>query len=188
MIRGKGRSDASPRRARPGSALEPGAEVGGRYRIERLLGTGGMARVWLAEDLERKITVAFKEMSVPTQGSPTELEESTLLFRREYFAMKKLQHPGTVKVYDCGLMETGHRYITMEVVDGEDLGELAKRRHFTSDEVRHLLGRLAQILGFVHSRLFVHCDIKAENIRITQAGELKLMDFGIMHPMGARAT
>lgn len=191
VIRGHGpgaRADRPARRARRGTLLEPGAEVGGRYRIERLLGAGGMARVWLAEDLERKIHVAFKEMNVPAVGTPAEIEESSLLFRREYFAMKKLQHPGTVKVYDCGLMETGHRYITMEVVDGKDLHEIAKQTRFTSDGVRRMLSRLAQILGFVHSRLFVHCDIKAENIRITETGEVKLMDFGIMHPMGARAS
>ncbi|HEX4422226.1 MAG TPA: AAA family ATPase [Kofleriaceae bacterium] len=188
VVRGKGRVEAGPARVMRGSALEPGAEVGGRYRIERLLGAGGMARVWLAEDLERKIQVAFKEMTMPALGTPAELEESTLLFRREYFAMKKLQHPGTVKVYDCGLMETGHRYITMEAVSGRDLCDVAKHQPFTCDDVRRMLSRLAQILGFVHARLFVHCDIKAENIRITDAGDVKLMDFGIMHPMGARAS
>ncbi|HET9620584.1 MAG TPA: serine/threonine-protein kinase, partial [Kofleriaceae bacterium] len=188
VIRTKGRAESAPKHASRGSSLEPGAEVGGRYRIERLLGAGGMAKVWLAEDLERRIQVAFKEMSVPALRSAAEREESTLLFRREYFAMKKLQHPGTVRVYDCGVMETGHRYITMEVVSGQDLCEVAKHRRFASDDVRAILSRLAQILGFVHSRLFVHCDIKAENIRITDGGDIKLMDFGIMHPMGTRAT
>jgi hypothetical protein len=188
VIRTKGRAGAAPARAARGSSLEPGAEVGGRYRIERLLGSGGMAQVWLAEDLERRMAVAFKEMSVPALRSPAEREESALLFRREYFAMKKLQHPGTVRVYDCGIMETGHRYITMEVVSGQDLCDVAKQRRFSSADVRAILSRLGQILGFVHSRLFVHCDIKSENIRITDTGDIKLMDFGIMHPMGTRAT
>ncbi|HMG20881.1 MAG TPA: AAA family ATPase [Kofleriaceae bacterium] len=161
--------------------------VGGRYRIDRLLGAGGMAKVWLADDLERRMQVAFKEMLVPKLRTPAELEESALLFRREYFAMKKLQHPGTVKVFDCGVMETGNRYITMEVVRGKDLCEIAAEPLATC-EVHRILDRMAQILGFVHSRLFVHCDVKAENIRITDAGDIKLMDFGIMHPIGTRAT
>lgn len=171
-----------------GSPLVPGAEVGGRYRIERLLGMGGMARVWLAEDREQRMPVAFKEMLVPKETSGAELEESTLLFRREYYAMRKLQHPGTVRVFDCGVMETGNRYITMEVVSGEDLCDVAARQPMSYRDVHHTLTRMAQILGFVHSRLFVHCDVKAENVRITSVGDVKLMDFGIMHPLGTRAS
>jgi hypothetical protein len=188
VIRTKGRAEHGAWPIPRGSSLQPGAEVGGRYRIDRLLGAGGMAQVWLAEDLERQIQVAFKEMRVPQLGTATELQESTLLFRREYFAMKKLQHPGTVKVYDCGVMETGNRYLTMEVVSGEDLCDIAERGALSCPETYRILTRLAQILGFVHSRLFVHCDVKAENVRITDAGDVKLMDFGIMHPMGARAS
>jgi eukaryotic-like serine/threonine-protein kinase len=194
VLRGGGRGDPASSQIPPGSALVPGAEVGGRYRIHSLLGAGGMARVWLADDLEQRMQIAFKEMLVPSAGTSggtaagttAELEESALLFRREYFAMKKLQHPGTVRVYDCGVMETGNRYITMEVVGGRDLSQVAEHP-LPSAEVRRILGQLAQILGFVHSRLFVHCDIKAENIRITDAGDVKLMDFGIMHPIGTRA-
>jgi hypothetical protein len=187
VIRKSGHGPTSSPELPRGSSLVPGAEVGGRYRIHSLLGAGGMAQVWLADDLEQHMQVAFKEMLVPAAGTPAELEESTLLFRREYFAMKKLQHPGTVRVYDCGVMETGNRYITMEVASGQNLSDVAAQP-LPSAEVRRILGRLAQILGFVHSRLFVHCDIKPENIRVTDDGELKLMDFGIMHPLGARAT
>ena len=184
-LRSGERSDAITLSA--GGSLVPGAVVGGRYRIDRQLGAGGMAKVWLADDLERRMQVAFKEMLVPTLRSAAELEESTLLFRREYYAMKKLQHPGTVKVFDCGVMETGNRYITMEVVRGRDLCEVASRP-LPAGEVHRILERMAQILGFVHSRLFVHCDIKAENVRLTESGDVKLMDFGIMHPIGTRAT
>ena len=188
VLRNQGSGGAS-RPAPRGSSLAPGAEVGGRYRIDRLLGAGGMARVWLADDLERRIRVAFKELLVPAQGSAAAArEESTLLFRREYFAMKKLQHPGTVKVYDCGLLETGNRYLTMEVVGGSDLSDLVKQQPLAGGDIHRILTRLAQILGFVHSRLFVHCDVKPENVRITDAGDVKLMDFGIMHPIGTRAT
>jgi hypothetical protein len=185
LLRSGGHPDAPVRAAR--GTLAPGAMVGGRYRIDRLLGAGGMARVWLADDVERRMQVAFKEMLVPRLRTAAELEESALLFRREYFAMKKLQHPGTVKVFDCGVMETGNRYLTMEVVPGRDLSDIAAGP-LPAAEVHRILARMAQILGFVHSRLFVHCDVKAENIRITDAGDVKLMDFGIMHPIGTRAT
>lgn len=187
VIRSSGRPADPAARLMRGSSLVPGAEVGGRYRIDRLLGAGGMAQVWLADDLQQRMPVAFKEMLVPTLRTAAEVEESVLLFRREYFAMKKLQHPGTVKVFDCGVMETGNRYLTMEVVKGRDLCDVASRP-LPACEVHRIVGRLAQILGFVHSRLFVHCDIKAENIRVTDTGDIKLMDFGIMHPIGTRAT
>jgi len=186
VIRGTARSSSETSLV-PGSSLVAGAVVGGRYRITSLLGAGGMAKVWLADDLERRLQVAFKEMLVPTLRSAAEIEESALLFRREYFAMKKLQHPGTVKVFDCGVMETGNRYLTMEVVHGRDLCEVACQP-LPSREVHRILCRMAQILGFVHSRLFVHCDVKAENIRLTDSGDIKLMDFGIMHPLGTRAV
>src|SRR5512140_3783899 len=121
MVRRERRGSCACRDHRQdGRPPEPGAEIGGRYRIDRLLGSGGMARVWLAEDLEQHMEVAFKEMIVPEGGTAAERAESVLLFRREYFAMKKLQHPGTVRVFDCGVMETGDRYITMEVVSGRD--------------------------------------------------------------------
>ena len=176
------------RRPALASALEPGAVVGDRYRIERLLGVGGMGRVWLAEDLEQRRQVAFKEMLSSDGRTPAQLEASGLLFRREYFAMKKLQHPWTVKVYDCGIMETGSRYITMEVVSGEDLSAVIKRRSLGGRDTYRILIQTAQILAFVHARLFVHCDVKADNVRVTDAGHVKLMDFGIMHPLGMPAS
>src|SRR4029078_7089661 len=75
----------------------------------------------------------------------------------------------------------------MEVVKDRDVRDVAAGP-LPASEVHRILERMAQILGFVHSRLFVHCDVKAENIRITDAGDVKLMDFGIMHPIGTRAT
>lgn len=183
LIRRAG-ADAPPVPLAEGSALEAGAEVGGRYRIQRLLGAGGMGRVWLAEDMEQQREIAFKEMQIDPGRAREKIEESALLFRREYFAMKKLQHPGTVKVYDCGVMDTGNRYITMEVVRGEDLSDVVRRAPLSSRDASRILIQMAQILAFVHSRLFVHCDIKPSNVRLTAAGRVKLMDFGVMHPIG----
>ena len=104
----------------------------GRYRIERVLGEGGMGRIWLAEDLQELRQVALKEMQVPEGLSPSKVEELVLMFRHEFFAMTKLQHPGTLKVFDCGMTEAGNRFITMEVVGGQDLstrGARAAARH-----------------------------------------------------------
>ncbi|NTX33866.1 protein kinase [Myxococcus sp. CA033] len=161
-----------------------GMVVTGRYRVEGLLGEGGMGRIWLAEDLHEKRRVALKEMQVPAGLTAGKTEELVLMFRHEFFAMKKLQHPGTLKVFDWGMTEAGNRFITMEVVDGQDLSTLAREAPLDTRTLYRVLLQMAQVLAFIHSRLYVHCDIKASNVRITRSGAVKLMDFGVMHQLG----
>ncbi|WP_305036140.1 protein kinase [Myxococcus sp. AB025B] len=165
-------------------SLELGMVVTGRYRVEGLLGEGGMGRIWLAEDLHERRKVALKEMQVPAGLTAAKTEELVLMFRHEFFAMKKLQHPGTLKVFDWGMTEAGNRFITMEVVDGQDLSTLARESPLDTRTLYRVLLQMAQVLAFIHSRLYVHCDIKASNVRITRSGAVKLMDFGVMHQLG----
>lgn len=165
-------------------SLEPGMVVTGRYRVEGLLGEGGMGRIWLAADLQEHRRVALKEMQVPAGLTAAKTEELVLMFRHEFFAMKKLQHPGTLKVFDWGMTEAGNRFITMEVVDGTDLSTLAREAPLDTRTLYRVLIQMAQVLAFLHSRLYVHCDIKASNVRITRSGAVKLMDFGVMHQLG----
>jgi eukaryotic-like serine/threonine-protein kinase len=165
-------------------SLEPGTLVQGRYRIERMIGEGGMGRIWLAEDLQELRHVALKEMQVPEGLGPSKVEELVLMFRHEFFAMTKLQHPGTIKVFDCGMTESGNRFITMEVVGGKDLSTLAREQALGTRTIYRVLIQMAQVLAFIHARLYVHCDIKASNVRITEDGSVKLMDFGVMHQLG----
>ena len=165
-------------------SLEPGMWVTGRYHIRELLGEGGMGRIWLAEDVQEQRRVALKEMQVPSGLPHGKVEELVLMFRHEFFAMKRLQHPGTLKVFDCGMTGSGNRFITMEVVGGQDLSALARERALDTATIYRVLIQMAQVLAFIHSRLYVHCDIKASNVRITETGAVKLMDFGVMHQLG----
>ncbi|HLM48896.1 MAG TPA: protein kinase, partial [Myxococcaceae bacterium] len=165
-------------------SLEPGMWVTGRYHIRELLGEGGMGRIWLAEDVQEQRRVALKEMQVPSGLPHSKVEELVLMFRHEFFAMKRLQHPGTLKVFDCGMTGSGNRFITMEVVGGQDLSALARERAFDTATLYRVLIQMAQVLAFIHSRLYVHCDIKSSNVRITETGAVKLMDFGVMHQLG----
>ncbi|MGZ3461577.1 MAG: serine/threonine-protein kinase, partial [Archangium sp.] len=128
--------------------------------------------------------VALKEMQVPAGLPPNKVEELVLMFRHEFFAMKRLQHPGTLKVFDCGMTESGNRFITMEAVGGKDLSRLAREQGLDTATLYRVLIQMAQVLAFIHSRLYVHCDIKASNVRITEFGTVKLMDFGVMHQLG----
>ncbi|MBJ6759489.1 protein kinase [Myxococcaceae bacterium JPH2] len=158
--------------------------VTGRYRVASLLGEGGMGRIWLADDTHEMRRVALKEMQVPAGLTQSKVEDLVLMFRHEFFAMKKLQHPSTLRVFDCGLTEAGNRFITMEVVGGQDLSTLVRDVPMEASALYRVLIQMAQVLAFIHSRLYVHCDIKASNVRITESGAVKLMDFGVMHQLG----
>ncbi|SET34276.1 serine/threonine-protein kinase PknK [Stigmatella erecta] len=165
-------------------SLEAGTLVKGRYQIIEVLGAGGMGRIWLAEDLQEMRAVALKEMQVPDGLSPAKVEELVLMFRHEFYAMTKLQHPGTLQVFDWGMTASGNRFITMEVVGGKDLSVLAREQLLDTPTIYRILIQMAQVLAFIHARLYVHCDIKASNVRITETGDVKLMDFGVMHQLG----
>jgi len=107
-----------------------------------------------------------------------------LRFKEEFRSMARLRHPNTVTVYDFGIVDAHTRYLTMELVDGTALSELCRHPPLPLAQVRHYLLQLLQALGFIHSRLFVHRDIKADNIHIRPDGILKLMDFGLMDQLG----
>lgn len=155
-----------------------GALIAGRYRLKSVLGQGAMGRVLLVEDLVDRRDVALK-ITLAGRGATTDAA-----FRQEFYTLTRLQHPNTVKVYDAGLLPGGDRYLTMELVRGSDLRDLVARGKRPLPEVWHVVSQLGQVLEFIHSRRFVHCDIKAENVRLTERGQVKLMDFGLMLPLG----
>ena len=148
----------------------PGALVGGRYRIERALGAGGMASVWLARDQEITREVAVKVISDALAAEPA----FRARFAREARIAATLEHPGLVPVLDHG--EDGERpYLVMERVPG---GTLADRRQDPPDVValaRELLGALA----YVHRAGVVHRDVKPANVLFDGDGRARLADFGI---------
>lgn len=151
-----------------------------RYRMRSVLGEGGMGRVLLVEDTVERRDVAMKITLASANKGLTDVG-----FRQEFYTLTKLQHPGTVKVHDYGTLPGGDRYLTMEYVRGADLRDLLTRGPRPIAEVTKALVELAQVLEFIHSRRFVHCDIKAENVRLTERQAVKLIDFGLMLPLGA---
>ncbi|MFO0692261.1 MAG: serine/threonine-protein kinase [Polyangiales bacterium] len=152
----------------------------GKYRLRRLLGSGGMAEVWAAwhEGLRREVALKILRPSGPEQAIPTRR------FEREVEAMTRLTHPNTVRVFDFGTTDDGLLYYAMELLHGEHLGQLVERLGpLPPGRAKHFALQAARALAEVHSLGIVHRDVKPENLFVTTAGGeadfLKLLDFGI---------
>jgi protein kinase-like protein/tetratricopeptide repeat protein len=158
--------------------IATGARLKDRYRLERLLGRGGMASVWLASDQVLERAVAVKVLSDTIASDP----EFLARFRREAQVAAGLSHPNLIGVYDYA--DRAERpYLVMEYVPGDNLAERMSRNAEIDCErlARELLGALAHI----HAAGIVHRDIKPQNVLIAPDGSAKLIDFGIALPKDA---
>ncbi len=151
--------------------------LGGRYRLDSKVGTGGMSVVYRATDMQDERTVAIKML----RHEYAEDEEFIRHFRNEMEATKDLHHPNIVEIYDFS-QEDDAPYIVMEYISGITLK--AYINVVQSMGWRDALNIVAQILSAVdcaHSHGIVHRDIKPQNILITDEGRVKLTDFGIAY-------
>jgi tetratricopeptide (TPR) repeat protein len=149
-----------------------GFHVAGRYRIEALIGRGGMAAVYGALDLEIEERIAIKLFAYGG-GDPSMLSR----FKQELALCRKITHPNVIRLYDIGT-HADVRFITMELLSGRDLFDVMED---PPDLVRDLdyLVQLCGALQCVHDLGVVHRDLKPENVFVTDDGVVKLMDFGI---------
>ena len=154
----------------------------GHYRILALLGRGGMADVYRAEDERLGREVALKAVPPEFARDPERVER----FQREVRAAARLSHANIVTVYEFGRGEGLHFY-TMELMRGGDLkGRI--RSHpdgMPSAEARAVAAAMARALDYAHRRGFVHRDVKPENILFDEDGMPQLTDFGIARAMGS---
>ena len=158
-----------------------------RYVIERELGHGGMATVWLARDLRYDRLVALKVLRselAATLGAER--------FLREIMLAARLQHPHIVSVYDSGEIERVARpgvpilWFTMPYVEGESLRERLRREGAMRPEEALRIGReVARGLEYAHEHGVIHRDVKPENILLTRDGSTLVADFGIARPTGS---
>lgn len=150
--------------------------IGFQYRIERLLGRGGMGAVYLADELALDRDVAIKVLPPEQAGAP-QLRER---FRREARTAARLNHPNIVPLYTFGEVN-GLMYFVMGYVAGESLAsQLRRDGPLASDEARTLLADVAGALAYAHRHGVIHRDIKPDNILIDEdSGSPRLTDFGI---------
>ena len=147
-----------------------------RYRLVELIGAGGMATVYRGEDLMLERQVAVKFLREPYASDP-EARERFLLEGR---AAAKLDHPNIVRIYDVGQDAGNHPYLVMELVPGEDLKTMIRRSAPLSVPRALTVAReICSGVGQAHRAGIVHCDLKPQNILVTESGHVKVTDFGI---------
>ena len=165
-------------------SLAIGQILQNRYRILRLLGQGGMAAVYLAEDTRLGRRCAVKENVPDPAASPQTLAQMRQQFQVEARTLATLDHPNLPKVYDC-FSEGGNEYMVMEYVEGEDLASALQRHGGPLPEKPVLIwiDQVLDALEYLHSQQpypVIHRDVKPGNILLTPQGKVKLVDFGLV--------
>src|SRR5580765_6783675 len=153
----------------------PGTVVAGRYRIAGLLGRGGMGEVYRATDLTLGQAVALKFLPEATGND----ERALARFYNEVRVARQVTHSNVCRVYDVGVAE-GLHYISMEFVDGEDLGSLLRRiGRLPVDKAVEAARKLCAGLAAAHEKGVLHRDLKPANVMIDGRGQVIIMDFGL---------
>jgi hypothetical protein len=171
------------------SSVKAGDVLAGKYRVERVLGSGGMGYVVAARHLQLDQLVAMKFLR--GGGSVNDDTEATGRFLREAKAVVRLRDEHVAKVFDVGTLESGEPYIVMEYLDGCDLSALAKQRGpIPASEAVEYVMQACEALAEAHSIGIVHRDVKLANLFLTRghagAPLVKVLDFGIskVNPFG----
>lgn len=160
------------------TAHEPGL-IGqriGSYRIRERIAVGGMGEVYRAERIDGSFD---REVAIKVTGTSSLNEEFRRRFQHEQRILASLHHQGITQLFDAGITDGGLPFIVMELVDGQPIDEYCRRRELSPNAIVDLLLQIADAVSFAHARLVVHRDIKPSNVLVTEAGEVKLLDFGI---------
>jgi len=149
----------------------------GRYRVIRLLGEGGMGTVYEAEQQEPCRIVALKVIR-PGLATPERLRR----FKHESQALGRLQHPGIAQIYEAGTADAGfgpQPWFAMELVRGPSLEKYVETHPMNTRQKLALMARICEAVHHAHQRGLIHRDLKPGNILIDEAGQPKILDFGV---------
>lgn len=155
--------------------MRRGQIISERYQIIRLLGSGGMANVYLAEDLilNREVAIKFLRLDLDDQT------DAAKRFEREAKSVSELNHPNIVSIYDVGTGSSGD-FIVMEYVRGIDLKQYIRQNQpMPLETFQSLFLQMLAGVQCAHEHHITHRDLKPQNIMITENGQVKIMDFGI---------
>ncbi len=158
----------------PGEALV-GTSLG-PYRLDGLLGRGGMGTVYLAQRADRTFE---KSVAVKLLRPGLDTVEVVQRFRRERQILANLEHPNIARLIDGGTSDDGRPYLVMEYVDGEPIDRFCDQHRLPTEERLRLFSKVCAAVRVAHQNLVIHRDLKPSNILITPEGEPKLLDFGI---------
>ncbi len=149
-------------------------QIVGHYRIIGRLGQGGMGVVYKAEDTRLGRLVALK---FPSHGANRQAFRARFL--QEARAISALNHPHIATVYDYGETDEGEPYIVMELVSGQDLGEMLYSGNLKLGEAVRIIATVALALDAAHRHGIVHRDVKPSNVRVNDERQVKVLDFGL---------
>jgi serine/threonine protein kinase len=153
-----------------------GRLIGGKWRLDALIGVGGMAAVYMAT--HRNGSMAALKILHEDVARNTEVRER---FLREAYIANKVNHPGTVRVLDDDKDESGAPYIVMELLRGHSIEAKAEKSggRLSISETLEILDQTLAVLESAHAQTIVHRDLKPENLFWTDQGQVKVLDFGI---------
>ena len=170
----------------PGGAdtVQTGEIIGGRYRVDRLLGKGGFGAVFAATHVVTQQELVLKVLKPNLSEDETQVKR----FLQEARTASRLSHPNTVRVYDFGQTDAGHLYLAMELLHGQELGQVLLENAFLPpDRAIHIAIGVLKSLAEAHQAWLVHRDLKPDNIFLCNVhGEddfVKVIDFGIAKPI-----
>ena len=165
--------------AEPLVAPLPGARVGallGPYRLERLLGEGGMGQVWLASRADgmyqRRVALKLLRPGLVDPGL-------RLRFDREREILARLAHPNIARLLYAGLSDDNQPYLALDYIEGEPVTDWCKAREVPLPTRLELFAQVCAAVTHAHANLIVHRDLKPSNILVTATGAVQLLDFGI---------
>ena len=171
--------------SRPETPAPPGPTdvLSDRYRLDAVIGQGGVGTVWRARDLQLQRDVAVKQLQPGVARDPAAAER----FRREATTAASLSHTSLVTIYDVG-EDDGVVYLVMELVEGPSISDVLGAGPLDPGEVAALGHRVAGALATVHARGLVHRDVKPGNVLLPVDGPPKVVDFGTVHVLGEHAS
>jgi serine/threonine-protein kinase len=148
-----------------------------KWTLERLLGVGGMAAVYVASH-----KIGRREAIKILHADAARSDEMRARFEREAQAVNQLGHPGVVEIRDIDTTDEGSPFLVMELLEGEPLSDRAQRLgQIDTGEMLRLVDELLDVLSVAHAQGIIHRDIKLDNLFVQSDGRLKVLDFGIAH-------